>query len=115
MRTGAAGSDRAGCGSVGAAARPDQLVARVFTLDQVGKDRSGEARIIKTNREILAAVLRGLFPGGAKLDGSGEDAIVGSLVAFLLGRDELRFDIEAERLDRARKAVLGQSSTVLLK
>ena len=49
------------------------------------------------------------------IDGTGEDAIVGSLVAFLLDRDELRFDIEAERLDRARKAVLGQSSTVLLK
>ena len=51
----------------------------------------------------------------AIFDGTGEDAIVGSLVAFLLDRDELRFDIEAERLDRARKAVLGQSSTVLLK
>lgn len=117
MRTGAAGSDRAGCGSVGAAARPDQRVHAVFALDQIGVDRAGEARIIQLHaEEDLAAVLSGLFfPSGAELDGTGEDAIVGSLVAFLLDRDELRFDIEAERLDRARKAVLGQSSTVLLK
>jgi hypothetical protein len=111
-------------------------VHAVFALDQIGVDRAGEARIIQLHaEEDLAAVLSGLFfPSGAELDGTGEDAIVGSLVAFLLDRDELRFDIEAERLDRAPsrvrdaddadragarvvagEAVLGQSSTVLLK
>ena len=111
------GGARSSPGSVAVRPRPDQLQAFLaFDLDQGRVDRSGEARIVELDREVVAVRLVGvLLPSGAELDGTGEDAIVGSLVAFLLDRDELRFDIEAERLDRARKAVLGQSSTVLLK
>jgi hypothetical protein len=50
-------------------ARPDQLQA-VFAFDfgQRGVDRSGEARIVQLDREVVAALFGGLLPGGAELD-----------------------------------------------
>ena len=104
-------------GSVGVAARPDQHEAVVaLTPHQRGVDRRREGRIVELDREIFAvAILRGLLPGGAELSGAGEDAIVRRLVVVLIGRDELRFDVKRERLDRSGVFLLGQLATVFLK
>ena len=57
-------------GSVPARAGPDELVAIfAFHLGERRVDRSGEARIVELNREVVAVGLcRALLPGGAELD-----------------------------------------------
>lgn len=52
-----------------AVARPDQLQA-VFAFDfgQRRVDRGGEARVVQTDREVVAALLGGLLLSDAKLD-----------------------------------------------
>ncbi len=98
-------------GSVAVAAGPDQRVAVVaFALHQRGVDRGREARIIQLDREVFAIGLpRGFLPGCTELGSTRPDAIVGSLVVVLLGRDEDRLDVERERLDRAGEAVIRRS------
>jgi hypothetical protein len=51
-----------------AAAGPDQ-VEGLAVLDEVGVDRSGEARVVELDREIVAALVGALRPGGPNLDG----------------------------------------------
>ena len=57
------------CLSVPVGAGPDQEEAFLaFHFDQIGVDRSGEARIVQLDREVVAALFGGLLPGGAELD-----------------------------------------------
>src|SRR3954447_21025851 len=57
-----------------AAARPDE-VEGFAVLDKVGVDRSGEARIVELDREIIAAIDCGFRPGGSDLGAADEDAV----------------------------------------
>jgi len=51
-----------------AAAGPDQGVGLgVFVVEEVGVDRSVEARIIELDREIIAALAGALGPDGSDL------------------------------------------------
>jgi hypothetical protein len=48
---------------------PDQAVAlAVLVVEEVGEDRSGEARIVELEAEIVAALVGALGPGGADFD-----------------------------------------------
>ena len=97
---------------------PDQLQAFLaFDLDQGGVDRSGEARVVQLDREVVALrLLRGLLPGGAELGVAAvEDAEVRAFFRGALGADDLGLDVEVEGLDGAGEAVLGQTSTVFLR
>jgi hypothetical protein len=51
-------------------AGPDELQAFLtFHLDQGGVDRSGEARVVQLDREVVAFGLPGLLlPGGTQFD-----------------------------------------------
>jgi hypothetical protein len=95
-------------GSFAVTAGPDQREGIVgIAFDQRGVDRSREAWIVELDREIFAiAFVRGLLPGGAELGCAGADAIVRRLVIVLFGCDEGRLDVERERFDRAREAVV---------
>ncbi|CAH1658317.1 hypothetical protein CHELA40_30287 [Chelatococcus asaccharovorans] len=72
-------------GSVAVAAdrsRPDEAVAlAVLILDQVGVDRSGEARIVELEAQIVAAFVGLLGPGGADFYAADEDPVTGSVFA----------------------------------
>jgi hypothetical protein len=51
-----------------AAARPDQVVGlAILGIEQVGVDRSGEARVVELDRKIVTALVGALGPGGADL------------------------------------------------
>jgi len=54
--------------SAGAGAAPDQLeVGLPFDLDEVRKDRRGEARIIELERQVaLIVFLAEFYPGGSR-------------------------------------------------
>jgi hypothetical protein len=49
-----------------AAARPDEGEG-LAVFDEVGVDRSGEARIVELDREVVAAFAGALRPGGPDL------------------------------------------------
>ncbi len=104
-------------GSVPVRPGPDQLEAfRTLDLGQGGVDRSGEARIVQLDGEVVAlGVLGGLLPGRTQLDVTRVDAEVRSLVRRIFDADQLGLDVEVEGLDRAGEAVLGQLATVFLK
>jgi hypothetical protein len=89
-------------------ARPDQLQA-VFAFDfrQRGVDRSGEARIVQLDREVVAALFGGLLPGGAELDVAGVDAEVRAFVGRVFDAGDAGLDVEGQRADRAGEAVFG--------
>src|SRR5262249_46931172 len=71
-----------------AAAGPDQGEG-VAVLDEVGVDRSREARIVELDREVVAAFARALRPGGPVLGASGIAPNAGALVAHPIGlRDD---------------------------
>src|SRR3954467_7632591 len=70
--------------SVAVAARPDQGVGPgLVGFDQGGVDRSGEARVVQLDREILTTLAGGLLPGGPEFDLIGKDAVVGCAVVGL--------------------------------
>ena len=98
--------------SVAVASGPDQAVIVVLALDQGGVDRGGEARVVQLDREVVAALAGRLLPGGAELHGAGEDAVVGSLVAGLVGRLDRRLGVDAEGLDSTCEALthLGEGA-----
>ena len=51
-----------------AAARPDERVAlAVFVVEEVRVDRSVEARVVQLDRQVVAAFVGALGPGGADL------------------------------------------------
>ncbi len=69
--------------SVAVAPGPDEVEDSTFLgLDQAGVDRRREARIVQLDGDVIAAGVRGLLPGGAKLRRRREDAIVGGRVRF---------------------------------
>jgi len=48
---------------------PDEAIAfAVLVVEEVGVDRSGEARIIQLQTEIVTALVRALGPGSSDLD-----------------------------------------------
>ena len=49
-----------------AAAGPDQ-VEGVAVLDEIGVHRDGEARIVQLDRQVVAALIGALVPGGTDL------------------------------------------------
>ena len=99
-------------------AGPDEAVAFAFlVVEEVGIDRSGEARIVQLQAEIIATLVGALGPGGADLDPADEDAVAGGVVAGAvgLGHDADVLGLEREGDDFAGEAVLGQLATVFLK
>ena len=55
--------------SVAVGARPDQLVAVLaFDFGEGCVDRSGEARVVKLDREVVAILLGALLPGCTQFD-----------------------------------------------
>ena len=47
---------------------PDQAATAVLVFEEVGVDRSGEARIVELEAEIVAAFVRLLGPGCSNFD-----------------------------------------------
>src|SRR3546814_10620632 len=65
-----------------AGARPDEAEAFAFlVVEEVGVDRSVEARVVQLEAEIIAALVGALGPGGADLGAADEDAVAGSVLA----------------------------------
>ena len=87
-------------GSVGvglAAARPDQgRGLAILIVEEAGVDRSGEARIVKLDREVIAALVRALGPGCPDLRPADEDAVAGRVVVGPAGFGD---DAHVSRLD----------------
>src|SRR6202522_4253918 len=87
-------------GSVGvglAAARPDQgRGLAILVFEEAGVDRSGEARIVKLDREVGAALVRALGPGCPDLSPADKDAVAGRVVVGPAGCGD---DAHVSRLD----------------
>src|SRR5258708_5014349 len=80
-----------------AAARPDQAEGlAAFVIEEVGVDRRGEARIVELDREIIAALVGALRPGGADLCAANKDPVAWRVVAAPVG---LRNDADASGLN----------------
>src|SRR5499427_8612516 len=80
-----------------AAAGPDQAEGlAAFVIEEVGVDRRGEARIVELDREVIAALIGALRPGGADLCAADEDPVAWRVVAGPAG---LRNDADAFGLD----------------
>jgi hypothetical protein len=90
--------------------RPDQGVAlTVFIVEEVGVDRSGEARIVELDREIIATLVGALGPGGADFSPADEDPVARGVVVGAVGfrNDADAFGLDAERHDLALELVAG--------
>jgi len=96
------------CLSAGAT-RPDELQAFLaLDLGERRVDRSGEARVVELDRDVVAlgfACL--LLPSGAKLNIAGQDPEVGSVIRGAFDPDDLGLDVEVKGLDGAGEAVFG--------
>src|SRR5579859_2047735 len=69
-----------------AGARPDEGVAlTVLVVEQVGENRRVEGRIVELEREIVAALVRALRPGGPDLGPAHIHAVAGSVVVGAVG------------------------------
>ncbi len=80
------GAWRRSLGAGLAAARPDQRVAGpVFGVEQVRVDRLGEGGIVELDREVVAALVRALRPGGADLGLTDEHAVGRGVVVGAVG------------------------------
>src|SRR5438445_11808537 len=67
-----------------AGARPDEAEAFAFlVVEEVGVDRSVEARVVQLETEIGAALVGGLGPGGADLGSADKDAVAWGVLADL--------------------------------
>lgn len=67
-----------------AAAGPDQAeVLAIIFGEEVRVDRSDEARIVQLDREVVAAFLALLAPGGTDFGAADEDTVRGSVLACL--------------------------------
>lgn len=67
-------------------ARPDQAVAiALLVVEEIGEDRSGEARIVQLEAEIVAALVGALGPGGADLNPADIDAVAGAVLTGAVG------------------------------
>src|SRR5579871_3008598 len=87
-----------------AAARPDQAEAlAVLVVEQVGEDRVREARIVELEREVVAALVGALRPGGPDLGPTDEHPVAGRVVVgpVGLGNDAHTPRLHAQRDDLA--------------
>src|SRR3546814_2711682 len=57
----------------------------VFVIEEVGVDRGGEARIVKLEAQIVAALVRLLGPGGADLGPANHHPVRGGVVVGAAG------------------------------
>ena len=90
----------------------------ILVAEQVRVNRRREGGIVELEREVVAALLGALRPGGADLDvAAHEHAVARSFVVGGIGfRDDAdAFGLQAEGNDLALEAVLGQLATVFLK
>src|SRR6202453_2487649 len=97
----------AGSVAVGlAAARPDQgRGLAILVVEEAGVDRSVEARIVKLDREVVAALVRALGPARPEFCPADEDAVAGRVVVGLVGFGDEAYvpRLEAEGDDFALK------------
>src|ERR1700689_3249688 len=69
-----------------AAAGPNEGEGLAFgVVEQVGVDRSGEAWIVQLDREIVAALVGALRPGGPDLGAADKDPMAGGVVVGPVG------------------------------
>ena len=68
----------------------------VGVVEQVGVDRSGEARVVELDRKIVAAFIGALRPGGSDLGAADKDPMAGGVVVGPVGLGD---DAHALRLD----------------
>jgi hypothetical protein len=74
-----------------AATRPDQVVGlAVLGIEQVGVDGGVEARIVELDREVVAALVGALGPGGPDLGAADEDRWEGALSLVRLDSGTMR-------------------------
>src|SRR5258708_530568 len=93
-----------------AAARPDQAEGlAALVIEEVGVDRRGEARIVQLDREVIAALVGALRPGGADLGAADKDPVAWRVVAGPVGlrNDADAFGLDAEGDDFALELVAG--------
>src|SRR6516165_7892153 len=86
-----------------AAAGPDQAVAlAVLVLEEVGVDGRREARIVELEREVVAAFVGALRPGGPDLGAADKDPVAGNVVVDPVGlgddADALGLDAQGDDL-----------------
>src|SRR3546814_14174374 len=70
----------------------------VFVIEEVGVDRGGEARIVKLEAQIVAALVRLLGPGGADLGPANHHPVRGGVVvgAAAFGDDAHALGLDGE-------------------
>src|SRR5262249_7727230 len=93
-----------------AAARPDQAEGlAAFVIEEVGVDRRGEAWIVELDRQVIAAFVGTLRPGGADLGTADKDPVAWRVVAGPAGlrNDADAFGLDAEGDDLALELVAG--------
>ena len=114
-RTSRAGTCWASLAVAAGGTGPDEAVTAVLVVEEVGVDRSGEARIVELEAEIVAALVRLLGPGGSDFGAADQDAVAGCVLACLVGfrddADVLGLYVEGD--DFAGEAVLGQPLAVI--
>src|SRR3984957_7530912 len=86
-----------------AGARPDESVAvAVLVVEEVGVDRRVEARVVQLDREVVAALVGALRPGGPDLGAADIDPMAGGVVVGAVGlwddADALRLDAQGSNL-----------------
>src|SRR3546814_4174202 len=83
----------------------------VFVIEDVGVDRGGEARIVKLEAQIVAALVRLLGPGGADLGPANHHPVRGGVVvgAAGFGDDAHALGLDAESDDLTDELVVGRS------
>ena len=114
-RTCRAGPRRTSLAVAAGGTGPDEAETAVLVLEEVGVDRSGEARIVELEAKIVAALVRLLGPGGSDFGAADQDAVAGSVLAGLVGfgddADVLGLHVEGD--DFAGELVLGQPLAVI--
>src|ERR1700676_2364286 len=93
-----------------AAAGPDEGVAfAVLVVEEVGVDRGVEARVVQLDREIVAALVGALRPGGPDLGPADIDPMAGGVVVgpVGLGDDADALGLDAQGDDLALELAAG--------
>src|SRR3546814_12497314 len=80
-----AGRSRASVAAATVGAGPDEAVAVVLVVEEVGVDRSVEARVVQLKAEIVAPLDCALGPGGADPGAPHDDPVGGGALVSLAG------------------------------
>src|SRR3546814_12668613 len=80
-----AGRSRASVAAATVGAGPDEAVAVVLVVEEVGVDRRVEARVVELQAEIVAPLVGALGPGGADLGAAHDDPVGGGVPFGLAG------------------------------